>query len=100
MVKRMIGKPRRCSPAFFAEERAQLATKRSLVRQLQQQIQQGTVSQDSHHPAALTFITSCCPPSQQLTLSDYKQYTNLPDSIPSVLTLGTKVLGQLFVSDA
>ncbi len=35
-VRRLMGKPRRCSAAFFAEERAELARKRQKIRALQQ----------------------------------------------------------------
>ncbi len=38
-----MGKPRRCSSVFFAEERALLEFKRKKIRQLQQQVHQGMV---------------------------------------------------------
>ncbi|XP_045763840.1 protein lin-9 homolog [Maniola jurtina] len=35
-IRRMMGKPRRCSQAFFAEERKELDRKRKLIRYIQQ----------------------------------------------------------------
>ncbi|XP_052737913.1 protein lin-9 homolog isoform X2 [Bicyclus anynana] len=35
-IRRMMGKPRRCSQAFFAEERKELERKRKLIRYIQQ----------------------------------------------------------------
>ena len=43
-IRRMMGKPRRCSPIFFAEERQLMEYRRSKVRKLQQQVHQGVVS--------------------------------------------------------
>ncbi|XP_077994665.1 protein lin-9 homolog [Glandiceps talaboti] len=66
MIRRLMGKPRRCSPAFFAEERSALATKRQKVRLLQQR--------------------------KASELSDFK---DLPDEIPLPLVIGTKVTARL-----
>ncbi len=44
IIKRMIGKPRRCSRVFFNEERTLLAEKRNKVRDIQKKNHQGTVS--------------------------------------------------------
>ena len=44
LVRRMVGKPRRCSSTFFAEERHLLAERRKQVRELQKKIHKGTVS--------------------------------------------------------
>lgn len=44
IIRRMIGKPRRCSRVFFSEERMSLAHKRKHVRDIQKKIHQGTVS--------------------------------------------------------
>ena len=43
LVRRMVGKPRRCSSTFFAEERHLLAERRKQVRELQKKIHKGTV---------------------------------------------------------
>ena len=40
----MMGKPRRCSPTFFSEERSLMEFRRNKVRKLQQQVHQGVVS--------------------------------------------------------
>ena len=43
-LRRLMGKPRRCSPTFFKEERALMESKRNKARQIQQQVHQGIVS--------------------------------------------------------
>jgi hypothetical protein len=58
-----MGKPRRCSSAFFAEERNELARKRQKIRMLQQRKQ----------------------------LLDYSSFKDLPDQIPLQLTIGARV---------
>ena len=62
-VRRLMGKPRRCSSAFFAEERQELARKRQKIRMLQQRKQ----------------------------LMDYSSFKDLPDQIPLLLTIGARV---------
>ena len=62
-VRRLMGKPRRCSSAFFAEERAELARKRQKIRMLQQRKQ----------------------------LMDYSTFKDLPESMPLLLTIGARV---------
>ena len=62
-VRRLMGKPRRCSSAFFAEERAELARKRQKIRMLQQRKQ----------------------------LMDYSSFKDLPEQIPLLLTIGARV---------
>ncbi len=57
-----MGKPRRCSAAFFAEERAELARKRHKIRMLQQRKQ-----------------------------GDVDNYKDLPANIPIQLTIGARV---------
>lgn len=61
-IRRLMGKPRRCSEAFFAEERNALSHKRKRIRCLQQQ-----------------------------KVVDIEQYRDLPDNIPMSLVIGTKV---------
>lgn len=65
-IRRLMGKPRRCSPAFFAEERASLNAKRNKIRHLQTQ-----------------------------KVVDFSQYRDLPENIPLSLVIGTKVTGLL-----
>ena len=62
-VRRLMGKPRRCSSAFFAEERQELARKRQKIRMLQQRKQ----------------------------LMDYSSFKDLPEQIPLLLTIGARV---------
>lgn len=65
-IRRMMGKPRRCSQSFFAEERAELEKKRNKIRALQQR-----------KPA------------------DIANYKDLPSEIPLQLVIGTKVTARL-----
>ncbi|KAK7907812.1 hypothetical protein WMY93_016424 [Mugilogobius chulae] len=65
-IRRLMGKPRRCSSAFFAEERTALRQKRQKIRLLQQ--------------SKLTDISNC---------------KDLPDEIPLPLIIGTKVTARL-----
>lgn len=65
-IRRLMGKPRRCSQAFLAEERALLATKRQKIRQLQQQ-----------------------------KVVDLNYYRDLPEQIPLSLVIGTRVTALL-----
>ena len=62
-IRRLMGKPRRCSSAFFTEERAELARKRQKIRMLQQRKQ----------------------------LMDYTSFKDLPENIPLLLTIGARV---------
>merc|ERR1711981_1347746 len=65
-IRRLMGKPRRCSAAFFYEERAELMRKRAKIRLLQQRRQ-----------------------------NEVLNYKDLPDNIPLQLTIGTKVTARL-----
>ncbi|XP_034234942.1 protein lin-9 homolog [Thrips palmi] len=65
-MRRMMGKPRRCSVAFFEEERRELEQKRTKIRLLQQR--------------KLTDLSSC---------------RDLPDEIPLQLVIGTRVTARL-----
>ncbi|KAL1122621.1 hypothetical protein AAG570_002948 [Ranatra chinensis] len=65
-MRRLMGKPRRCSQAFFEEERKELERKRAKIRQLQQR--------------KPTDINSC---------------KDLPSEIPLQLVIGTKVTARL-----
>ncbi|XP_040580697.1 protein lin-9 homolog [Lepeophtheirus salmonis] len=65
-IRRMMGKPRRCSSAFFCEERAELARKRHKIRMLQQRKQ-----------------------------TDITNIKDLPEDIPLQLTIGTRVTARL-----
>lgn len=64
-IRRMMGKPRRCSQAFFAEERKELERKRKLIRYIQQR------------------------KNSDLCIKD------LPNEIPMQLVVGTKVTARL-----
>lgn len=61
-IRRLIGKPRRCSEAFFAEERLSLNAKRNKIRQLHLQ-----------------------------RVVDVNQFRDLPENIPLGLVIGAKV---------
>lgn len=65
-IRRMMGKPRRCSQAFFEEERAELEKKRNKIRSLQQR-----------------------------KAADISNYKDLPQEIPLQLVIGTKVTARL-----
>jgi len=65
-VRRLMGKPRRCSEAFFGEERAELTRKRKKIRYLQQR-----------------------------KIGDSSSYKDLPDDIPMLLTIGSRVTARL-----
>ena len=62
LIRKLLGKPRRCSPAFFQEERDTLESKRQKVRILQRG---GSIPSDQLH--------------------------DLPQSIPALLPVGTRV---------
>lgn len=65
-IRRMMGKPRRCSQAFFETERNILNVKRKKIRQLQQQ-----------------------------KVVDISYYKDLPEQIPLSLVIGTRVTALL-----
>ncbi|CAG09180.1 unnamed protein product, partial [Tetraodon nigroviridis] len=65
-IRRLMGKPRRCSSAFFVEERTALRQKRQKMRLL-----------------------------QQGKISDVSNCKDLPDEIPLRLNIGTKVTARL-----
>nr|XP_023662818.1 protein lin-9 homolog isoform X1 [Paramormyrops kingsleyae] len=65
-IRRLMGKPRRCSSAFFTEERSLLNEKRQKIRLLQQR--------------KLTDVSHC---------------KDLPENIPLPLVIGTKVTARL-----
>ncbi|XP_050299713.1 protein lin-9 homolog [Anthonomus grandis grandis] len=65
-IRRMMGKPRRCSQAFFDEERLELEKKRKKVRALQQR-----------------------------KMTDLANFKDLPGEIPMQLVIGTKVTARL-----
>ncbi|CAB3379602.1 Hypothetical predicted protein [Cloeon dipterum] len=66
-IRRMMGKPRRCSPSFFDEERRELERKRTKIRALQ----------------------------QRKASTDMAMFKDLPDEIPLQLSIGTKVTARL-----
>jgi len=65
-VRRLMGKPRRCSEAFFSEERAELDRKRKKIRLLQQR-----------------------------KMGDTSSFKDLPEDIPMLLTIGSRVTARL-----
>ena len=62
-IRKLMGKPRRCSAAFFAEERMALKVKRDKIRQIQ----------------------------HLQKVDNLNNYRDLPDSIPMALVIGTRV---------
>lgn len=68
IIRRLMGKPRRCSPAFFREEREALDQKRHKLRLLQQR------------------------KNSELRIDDLKE---LPEEVPLPLCIGTKVTARL-----
>ncbi|XP_011170709.2 protein lin-9 homolog isoform X2 [Solenopsis invicta] len=65
-IRRMMGKPRRCSQSFFEEERRELERKRQKIRMLQQR-----------------------------KAADISSFKDLPPEIPLQLVIGTKVTARL-----
>ncbi|XP_017765714.1 PREDICTED: protein lin-9 homolog [Eufriesea mexicana] len=65
-IRRMMGKPRRCSQSFFEEERRELERKRQKIRMLQQR-----------------------------KAADINSFKDLPPEIPLQLVIGTKVTARL-----
>lgn len=65
-IRRLLGKPRRCSASFFAQERAELEAKRKKIRE----IQKGLVTK-------------------------FDEYRDLPNEIPQTLVVGTPVTARL-----
>ncbi|KAL9955438.1 hypothetical protein ACROYT_G036766 [Oculina patagonica] len=65
-VRRLMGKPRRCSPAFFLEERQALEEKRRKIRMLQQR-----------------------------KVTELSRFKDLPEEVPLPLVIGTKVTARL-----
>ncbi|XP_065159288.1 protein lin-9 homolog isoform X2 [Atheta coriaria] len=65
-IRRMMGRPRRCSQAFFNQERLDLEKKRNKIRALQQR-----------------------------KVTDLSTFQDLPLEIPMQLTIGTKVTARL-----
>nr|XP_004225686.3 protein lin-9 homolog [Ciona intestinalis] len=67
-IRRLMGKPRRCSAAFFEEERAALNNKRDRIRQLQQ---------------------------SKIGRENTDAWCDLPREVPMPLVVGTNVTGHL-----
>ncbi|XP_045174860.2 protein lin-9 homolog isoform X2 [Mercenaria mercenaria] len=65
-IRRLMGKPRRCSSSFFAEERAALHNKRQKIRLLQQR-----------------------------KINEVGSHEDLPEEVPVHLVIGTKVTARL-----
>lgn len=65
-IRRMMGKPRRCSQSFFNEERLELEKKRKKIRALQQR-----------------------------KATDMTSFKDLPSEVPMQLVIGTKVTARL-----
>ena len=65
-----MGKPIRCSEAFFSEERAELDRKRKKMRLLQQR-----------------------------KMGDSSSYKDLPEDIPMQLTIGSRVTARFGIND-
>ncbi|XP_060551610.1 protein lin-9 homolog isoform X2 [Ruditapes philippinarum] len=65
-IRRLMGKPRRCSSSFFEEERAALHTKRHKIRLLQQR-----------------------------KINEVGSHEDLPEEVPVHLVIGTKVTARL-----
>ncbi|KAK3103727.1 hypothetical protein FSP39_021405, partial [Pinctada imbricata] len=65
-IRRLLGKPRRCSSAFFREEREALEIRRNKIRLLQKR-----------------------------KVSELQGFKELPDEIPEHLVIGTKVTARL-----
>ncbi|XP_065656048.1 protein lin-9 homolog [Hydra vulgaris] len=69
IIRRMMGKPRRCSPAFFNEEVNYLNEKRKKIRYLHQ--------------------------LKGFEVADMMQFKDLPDEIPMPMVVGTKVTAKV-----
>ena len=67
-IRRLMGKPRRCSEAFFKEERTALEMKRSRLRQLQQ---------------------------RKIACDDPDAFADLPREVPMPLVIGTNVTARV-----
>ena len=67
-IRRLMGKPRRCSEAFFREERAALESKRNRLRLLQQ---------------------------RKIAGDDHDMWSDLPREIPMPLVVGTNVTARV-----
>lgn len=70
-IRRLMGKPRRCSLSFFDEERSTLNSKRTKIRYLQQN-----------------------------KVVDLNQYKDLPDNIPQPMVVGTQVVALARIYDS